>query len=136
MPFLRRCGLSTALDQGVPSKAAPSDTTTVHATNSRRHNKNKERNHHIYTDGSCKKSSHEYDDIFLAVNGPTYSGRIRAGAGIIITPPSEDWRKDRYMTLMCIEIKDRSAIGTQSLYPMKLMAIVAALQLGANTDCH
>ena len=36
------------------------------------------------------------------------------------------------MQLLCIHIKDGSTPGTQSVYPMELLAIVVALQLAAS----
>ena len=46
----------------------------------------------IYTDRSCKKSNHEYDDRFLADNRPAHPDRISGGTDIIIAPQSQDWR--------------------------------------------
>ena len=88
--------------------------------------------YYIYTDGSYKKSNNAYDDIFLADNGPAHPDRIAAGASIIIAPQSEDWRDNKHSPLLCIHIKDGSEIGAQSVYPMELMAIVAALQLATH----
>ena len=90
--------------------------------------------YHIYTDGSYKKSSHKYDDIFLADNGPAHPDRIAAGASIIIAPRSEESRDKQYSPLLCIHIKDGSSIGAQSVYPMELIAIVAAVQLAAHVQ--
>ena len=52
--------------------------------------------YHIFTNGSYKKNSQEYKDIFLADNGPSYSSRITSVARIIIAPPTEDWRESTY----------------------------------------
>ena len=76
----------------------------------------------------AKKSSQAYDDIILVDNGPAHPDRISAGASIIIAPQPEDWRDKQHSPLLCIHIKDGSSIGMQSVYPMELMAIVAALQ--------
>ena len=88
--------------------------------------------YHIYTDGSYRKRSHKYDDIFLADNGPAHPDRIAGGASIIIAPQSEEWRDKHRSPLLYIPIKDDSAIGGQSVYPMGLLAIVAALQIAAH----
>ena len=73
---------------------------------------------HIYTDGSYKKCNQAYDDISLADNDPAHPDRIAAGASIIIAPKSQEWRDNKDAPSLCIHIKDESAIGAQSEYPM------------------
>ena len=57
-----------------------------------------------------------------------------AGARIVIAPQSKDWRDKQHSTLLCIHIKDGSAIGAQSVCPMELLAIMAAIQLAAHVQ--
>ena len=82
--------------------------------------------YHIYKDGSYKKCSQAYR--------PAHPDRIAAGASIIIAPRSEVWRDKQLSPLLSIHIKDFSTIGAQSMHPMELMAIVAALQLAARVQ--
>ena len=88
--------------------------------------------YHIYTEESYKKSCQAYDDIFLLNKRPAYLDRIAAEASIIIAPQSENLTDKQHSPLQCIHIKDGSTIGSQSVYPTKLMAIVAALQLAGH----
>ena len=88
---------------------------------------------HIYR-GSYRKSSHKYDDNCLADSGPAHPDRIAAGASMLIVSRSEEWRDKQDSPLLCIHVKDGSSIGAQSVYPVKLIAIVAALQLAANVQ--
>ena len=73
-----------------------------------------------------------YNDILLADNGPAHPYRISAGASIIIVSQIEDRRDKQHSPLFCIHINDGSSIGAQSIYPMKLLAIMAALQLASH----
>ena len=84
------------------------------------------------TYGLHKKSSQAYDDIILADNGPAPPDMISGVASIIIAPSSEDCRGKQHPPLLCIHITAGSLIGAQSVCPIVLLMIVAALQLVAH----
>ena len=74
-----------------------------------------------YTDGSWVPPPLSPLTMFAT----TYPG-CRAGAGIVLSPDTEDWETAPYC---CIEITDGASLGCQNAYMMEVLAAAVASQL-------
>ena len=71
-----------------------------------------------YTDGSWTPPALSSMTIFAT----TYPGYV-AGAGIVLSPDTEDWETAPYC---CIEIIDGASLGCQNAYMMEVLAAAVA----------
>ena len=87
--------------------------------------------HHIYTDGSYKKLPW----IRRHLSGrrrPSSSGQNGSGIQNHHCPAIRGLERQTTLPIAVLTHQNGGTIGAQSMYPMELMAIVAALQLAAH----